>query len=99
MDSPQFAFGAPSMPERASRRRADPPLPAILRVRPALLLHLQPVARRSCFVEAALWRRVLVTALDHLRPGLQPIWREPPHGQDQIVVGDRILQPGAPFPG
>jgi hypothetical protein len=34
----------------------------------------------------------LVPALDHLRPRLQPVWREPPYRKDQVVVGDDFFQ-------
>jgi hypothetical protein len=37
----------------------------------------------------------LVPALDHLRPHLQAVRREPPHREDQLAAGDDVLQPGA----
>jgi len=40
------------MPNAGSRARADPPLPAILSVRPLRLLHLQPAARRAELLQA-----------------------------------------------
>jgi hypothetical protein len=37
----------------------------------------------------------LVAALDHLLPRLQPIGREPPHGEDKLAAGHDVLQAGA----
>jgi len=42
------------MRNAGSRARADAPLPAVLRIRPAVLLDLQPAARRAGFVRARL---------------------------------------------
>jgi len=39
----------------------------------------------------------LVAAFDHLRPRLQAVLREPSYREDQVVVGDGILQPSAAF--
>jgi hypothetical protein len=70
--------------QSASRwRLADPPPPAILLDRPPLLLDLQPPPRprRPALVRAdlVLGDVALGPALDHLRPRLQPIGREPAH--------------------
>jgi hypothetical protein len=34
---------------------------------------------------------------DDLGPRLETVPSEPPHRQDQVVVGDDLLQPGAAF--
>src|SRR5262245_52138913 len=64
-----------------------------------MLLHLEPRARRSTLVSAALVLRhvALEAALDDLVPRLQAVRREPPHGEDQAVPGHRILKSRSPI--
>jgi hypothetical protein len=87
------------VPNGRSRAGADPPLPAILGNGPAALLHLQPSPRRPGRVQTRLILGdvALVAAFDHLRPRLQAVLREPSYREDQVVVGDGILQPSAAF--
>src|SRR5438132_7084220 len=85
--------------EATSTRRADPTLPAVLRIGPGLLLDLEPPPRRPGLVQTRLILGdvALVAAFDHLRPRLQAVLREPSYREDQVVVGDGILQPSAAF--
>src|SRR5438132_659835 len=79
--------------EATSTRRADPTLPAVLRIGPGLLLDLEPPPRRPGLVQTRLILGdvALVAAFDHLRPRLQAVLREPSaleFGRDRSVAPD-----------
>ena len=85
--------------DTGSLRRGDSPPPAVLRVGPTALLHLQPAPRRASLVQTRLVLRdvTLAIACDHLRPCLEPVWREASHRKHEIGVSDDIFQPSATF--
>jgi hypothetical protein len=78
-------------------RHADPPPPAVLGDGPVLLLDFAPAPRRPALVGARLLLgdQALVAALYHLLPRLQPVRRQPPHGEQQLAARRDVLQPGA----
>src|SRR6516162_2005673 len=85
--------------EHALGARADPSLPAILCVGPALLLDLQPPPRRPRLVQARFFLRdqALIVVRNNLCPRLETVLREPTHWQHQVVARHDDLKAGAPI--
>src|SRR5262245_46049637 len=75
------------------RASADPSPPAILRIGPPALLHLQPAPRRPRLVQARffLGDQALVVVGDHLGPRLKAILGEPAHRQHELAPSDDVL--------
>src|SRR5262245_36888485 len=76
---------------RRSAAASDPP------GRSSSSVSLSPTASSAALVRAALvlGHVALVPALHHMLPRLQPVRRQPAHGEDQLTPGHDVLQLGA----
>src|SRR5207245_9019706 len=87
--------------EATSTRRADPTLPAVLRIGPGLLLDLEPPPRRPGLVQTRLILGdvALVAAFDPLRPRLQAVLRQPSYREDTVGAGGGTPRQSSDFGG